>query len=112
MSQVSINGAFVGVDDVRAPPEFRALLEAVCDPGGDLCFIEVRRGSLRYTLALSTTWVEFAKSVDAIGDGVTDMELPRAAIRAVLEGWRDDWADGASTLLDRSPDDVPFISLR
>lgn len=80
------------------------------------CLVLITRPDGKFTLVLDPEWTELAMtqstgSVD-IGEQL-DIDLPRSALRAVVEGWPDEWERFRDPALELhlSDDEVPHLWL-
>lgn len=78
-------------------------------------FALLSRISFRYSLAIDQEWLTFTQEVKRTqGRHVLEgVDLPRTVIRAVVEGWPDDWDQHASRpcSVSLSGDRIPHIAL-
>lgn len=78
--------AIVEIETLRALPA--STRSALGRSGPDVCVVKVDRHPLRYSLILDLEWMTFARELDHHAhDLVAGLELPTAAVRAVVNGW-------------------------
>lgn len=115
---------FVCTDELARGPGstlVQNLLQEVAGP--QLCLVEVMREEGPFTLAVDSGWAELGMQVtggtaccDFANPDLADlvgMELPRPALRAVIDGWPDQWDDEPDPHIDvhLTEDNIPHVSL-
>lgn len=104
--------AIVEFDDGTVNDSYGSRLTGILrnTPGRGNCFVLVERDSLRYTLVLSLGWVDIATELQRVSGKPEDADLPRAAIRAVVKDWPQDWRhDVVEPAVAISSDGVPHL---
>ena len=97
--------ASVGIND-----EIVSFLSALPNPSSRFCAVSVERGELRYTLIVDAEWTALAREVaDLDPSSVDGMPLPRRAVRAVIDGWIENWVVGGAMVTELSDDGVPHL---
>lgn len=81
-----------------------------------MCLASIDSSGRKYTLLLDLDWVALAVEVDLQPDDlIDDLPLPRAAMRAVINGWSTDqpfddpaprWSDDGIPHVGFSPSDI------
>ncbi len=98
------------IGDLELPSEIRAHL------GSDhrsVCVVAVRNHQRHYTLIIEAGWLELASDVHGVNPQlVSNMTVPRSAIRAVIEHGRSDDAtfDESVGSVWWSDDGIPHMS--
>ena len=97
--------ASVGIND-----EIVSFLSTLPNGTARFCAVSVERGELHYTLIVDDEWTALAREVSELNPSAVDgMPLPRRAVRAVIDGWIDDWVVNATMVTELSADGVPHL---
>ncbi len=98
------------IGDLQLPAEIRAHLGSDHRP---VCVVVVRNHQRSYTLIIEATWLELAADVHGVDPQlVSNMTVPRSAIRAVIEHGHNDGAgfDESVGSVWWSDDGIPHMS--
>ncbi|MDA3040795.1 MAG: hypothetical protein O3C27_14940 [Actinomycetota bacterium] len=84
-------------------------LSSLAHGSGRFCAVSIERGDLRCTI-VDNDWTALARQVaDLDPIAVDGMPLPRRAVRAVIDGWIDDWVASGTIVTELSEDGVPHL---
>lgn len=80
------------------------------------CLVLITRPDGKFTLVIDPEWTELALAQSAGSGDIADqpdIDLPRSALRAVIEGWPDEWERFRDPALELhlSDDDLPHLWL-
>jgi hypothetical protein len=104
----------VDLDDVEERGAFALVADYLRRQfASKVCLVQVEQAGRRYTIVLEPEWVGLARQIESIDASlVADLELPRAAICAVIALWPQDWVavDATDLVLDLGPDGLPRVA--
>ncbi len=111
----TVVGAYLATLDEVRDAQLAAVLTRQLAPSADekFCFVTIDRDHEIFTLAIDGAWVGLGLEIQRNHSPVElDMELPRAALRAVVRGLPETGTTpvGVAPSITMSPDGIPHIA--